>query len=151
MDFTKFLGRLDEMGGADEGSSGSNAFSAVQSKTGAWGYIPEKSYLGGLLKPVVIENGDKWSILYCSPGGKGAKTSRASLDDSMQGYGRAGKTLNEAISDWGGASADTLKDWTIMDEWTGSFEECLKKCVAIVTNKPGEDPNISKFQAFARK
>ena len=172
MDFSKFLSRLDEMsdetnndvdmgvgGGAGKpaggpkpegGKGGTNAFETITSSSGKWGYIPEKDYMNGLLKPVIVEDSDeKWTILYCAPGGRGAK--KASVDfDEAKAISYIGRILNEAIEDWGGAPKESLKGWTVMSQWSGSFEECLKKCVAIVTNKPGEDPNISKFQAMVR-
>jgi len=110
-------------------------------KGSGWFYVPSKTYLGGTLKPIVHEiNDKKWEILFCAPqtsvsskAQKGAKSLMASKE--IEKYQEL--IVNEAVE----GDTSNLNKWYVKARWSGSFEDTLKKCVAIVEGKSDAAPS----------
>jgi hypothetical protein len=158
MDFGSFLARLDEagdeLGGPKDigammrgGKSSGAAFQAIEGITGSWGYVATKTYLGGKLKPFVVEHSENnWGLYYCA---KGVSKVGGSADDLVADSkipNMVGKRLNE-MTKASIENAQELEGWTVAHQISGPFDEILHACVDIVTGgTSGGGEHLSSFK-----
>ena len=108
---------------------------------GAWHYVPKKSFLNGLLRVVVKEEGnDKWAIHYLAPGSKSSEGAKKGAAKHMEHLiALSTSMMNEEVE---GDQKD-VEGWAIKGSWSGSFEQCIEKCINLVQGK--SDGELSKF------
>lgn len=112
---------------------------------GTWGYVPKKEFLNGLLKVAVIEqSADKWEILYCAPLSKGSEKGKKVGKKLMAGTEQEILGYQSLLSEELEGAPDELKGWQVKTRWSGSFEECLKKCVGLVQGAADAVPSSFK-------
>lgn len=147
MKFDKFLGKLEEGSLKPMNEEvGDKPDEALEG--GNWFYVPDKTFLNGLMKVAVEELGnDKWKIHYFAPAsGASAKAKEGAkglmAHQEIQHYM---DLLQEAEKDTKG-----LEGWQVAAEWSGDFASTLEKCVNLVEGKVDSDIK-GKVQKFAKK
>lgn len=113
-------------------------------KEDGWFYFPEKSFMGGTMKPLIREvSENKWEILFCAPQTGVSKETEKGAEDLMASKEMAKyiNLLNEGTVE---GDKKSLSKWYVKAKWSGSFEDCLKKCVSIVEGNSQEVPSQFK-------
>lgn len=155
MDFSNFLGKLDES--KDKGFvrvSGKQLREAAGETAEAlkgsaqWYYVPQKEYGG--FRHIVVENGpNDWAVYYLENIGAGATGSAADVSGIAGGMGsfigaqRAGVSQEEArdlarlsgflLNEGSGEdNGINLAGYAVQRKVAGDFATVLKECVSIV-------------------
>jgi len=139
MDLKAFNESLSTKAGNTLNEAGEFVFDKSQ-----WHYVPKKSFLNGLLRVVVREDGnDKWSIHYLAPGSTATasakKGAKKHMEDMQHLINLSASMMTEEVE----GDANAVKGWTAKGSWSGTFEACIEKCINIVQGKA--DSEMSKF------
>ena len=102
----------------------------------SWHYVPKKSFLNGLLRVVVKEDSDnKWSIHYLAPGSKSSEGAKKGAAKHMEDMQRLINLSASVIKEEVEGDQEAIKGWTVKGSWSGSFEQCIEKCIDLVQGK----------------
>ena len=143
MDMTKLVEGLESRA-AKSLFEEADAYEAAKG-AGGWVYVPKKDFLNELLKVAVAEkSADKWEILYCAPAAKGSEKAKAAGKKLMAGTEQEILKYQALLSEEIEGSPNELKGWQVKTTWSGSFEECLKKCVGLVQGAADAVPSNFK-------